>query len=167
MNKKIILLSLSVIIGVAAFSQLVYAASSTVSVLPATASKNVGTGFNIAVQLDPQGEQVCAVRGTLNFSNLSCQAITVANGLYATVTPTCASPSFILGIPKCTTATQNLLSVSVKGIKAGSATVSFAAVKVIGAGADVAFASPGATYNITAVRTTTPPITTFNHSYFM
>jgi hypothetical protein len=156
MNKKIILLSLLVIVGVAVLGQLVYADNATLSISPFSATKNVGATLNVAVGIDPAGNKVCVVKGTLSFDNLTCQNITVASGLMAQATPTCASPSFTLGIPKCTTAVQNLLTVSAKGDKAGAAKISFASSSVIGAGAVVASIANGGTYNITPVPAPTP-----------
>ena len=160
MNKKIILLSTLILISVVALGQSVHAASSILSVSPATASKTVGTTFNVSVKVDPQGNKVCVVKGTLSFTNLTCQSITLASGIMAAVSPTCASPSFTLGIPTCTTAVQNMLTVSVKGNNAGQANASVAGAKVIGAGTAVVFTANGGTYNITAVPVPTPTPTT-------
>ena len=149
-TQKIILLSTLVILGAVALGGAVYAASPALSILPATASKNVGTAFNVSVQLDPQGNKVCVVKGTLSLNALTCESVTVASGLMAQTTPTCQNPSFTLGIPKCTTVLQNLLTVSVKGSAIGRATASLTVTKVIGAGAIVVSASNTGTYDITA-----------------
>jgi len=163
MNKKIILLSVLVVLGVVALGQVAYAATSTVSVLPATANKNVGTTFNATVNLVPQGNKVCVVKGTLSFVNLTCRSISVDPVFeYAIKTPTCASPSFTLGIPGCTTTTQNVLTVSVKGNNIGQAILPFTGIKLIGGpdgGTDVTFLANGGLYNITAVPKPTPTLT--------
>jgi len=149
--KKIILLSALVMVSIVALSQVAYAATSTLSVVPATASKNVGAAFNATVSLVPQGEKVCVVTGTLTFNNLTCKSITVAPGLMAQIIPTCSNHKFVLGIPGCTTAAQNILTVSVKGNNVGQAKLSFIGANVIGAGTAVVFTANGGTYNITAV----------------
>ena len=154
--KKIILLSVLVVVSMVALSQTAYAAASTLSVVPPTASKNVGTAFNAAVNLAPQGDKVCVVTGTLTFNNLTCRSISVDSGLMAQSAPTCSNPKFVLGIPNCTTSAKNLLTVSVKGNAPGQAVLYFSGVKVIGAGTDVAFQSIGGLYNITALPTPTP-----------
>ncbi len=162
MNKKIILLSVLAIVSIVALSQTVYAATSTLSVVPGTSTKNVGTAFNASINLNPQGEKVCVVTGTLTFNNLTCRSITVGSGLMAQTSPTCANPKFVLGIPSCASAAQNILTVSVKGNAVGQAGLSFTGVKVIGAGTDVAFTFNGGAYNIIAVpksATTTTPAT--------
>ena len=155
MNKKIILISALVAVSIVALGQVAYADNATLSVAPATASKTVGTSFNVSVNLDPQGNKVCVVTGTLSVNGLTCKSISVASGLMAQTTPTCAAPSFILGIPKCTTVAQNLLTVSVKGSQEGTAKASVTGAKVIGAGTIVASTENSGTYNITAVPATT------------
>jgi len=149
--KKIFLLSLLVILGTALFGQSVLADNASLLVLPATAQKTIGSTFSVNVQLNPTGNKVCVVKGTLVFDNLSCQNISVASGLMAQVTPTCQNPNFTVGIPNCTTISQNILSVSVKSGAVGDAGVSFSGVKVIGAGTAILFNSQVGAYNITAV----------------
>jgi len=163
--KKIILTSIIVIVGLLAMGQVAFAASAVLSVLPSATSSIVGTSFNVSAQINPAGNNVCVIKGTINFDNLSCQNITLASGLMAQTVPTCVAPNFMIGIPKCASASQNLFSVSVKGSEAGQASLSFSGVKVIGAGTDVVFSSQSGTYNIVAVvkepavSTTTPTST--------
>jgi len=151
MNKKIILLSVLVLLSTVALSQVVYAANSTLSVTPATISRNVGTIFNIGVQVDPQGGKVCVVKGTLDFGNLSCQNIAVASGIMAVITPTCANPNFTLGIPTCTSISKNILNISMKGNQVGQSYLSFTGARVIGEGSNVSSVWYGGAYDITAV----------------
>jgi hypothetical protein len=157
--KKIILFAVSAILGVLFVGQNVYADSAVMSVLPATASKNAGTAFNISVNLDPQGNKICVVKGTLIFDNLTCKSIAVASGLMVQASPTCDSPSFTFGIPKCTTDAQDLMTISVKGISTGQSGASFASIKIIGVGALVPSTSQGGMYNITdaEIRPATTP----------
>lgn len=157
--EKITLLALLIIIGAFAASQAVLADNAVLSVSPASLNSVVGAPFNVSVQLNPANNKVCVVMGTLSFNNLACQSITVASGVMAQTAPTCDTPNFTLGIPKCATTAQNLFSVSAKGVQAGQGSLFFAGVKVIGAGADVAFSSQGGAYNIAAAQTTAPKIT--------
>ncbi len=154
--KKITLLALLTIVGILGVGQMVFAASSTLSALPASLNSIVGTPFNVSVQLNPAGNKICVVKGTISLNNLTCQNITVASGIWSPVSPTCTNPKFILGIPKCTTAVQNILSVSVKGAQVGQGKLSFTEVKGIGTGAAVTLASQDGAYNITPVQATTP-----------
>jgi cobalamin biosynthesis Mg chelatase CobN len=148
--KKIIILSVLVAVSFVALGQVVYADTSTLSVLPASSSSNIGAAFNVSVQLNPASNKVCVVQGTLNFDNLACKSITVASGVMAQIAPTCSSPSFMLGIPGCATAVQNFLSASVAGIQAGQASLSVTGIDLIGTSADVPSSSQPGTYNITA-----------------
>ena len=158
--KKIILLSLLTIVGVLGLAQLAYADNSVLSAVPASLNSAVGAPFNVSVQLNPVGNKICVVKGTISFINLSCQNITLANGVMAQSSPTCANPSFLVGIPKCTTSMQNIFSVSVKGTQVGQASLSFPEIKVVGVGVDVPSIWQGGSYNITAAQ----PITSATNS---
>src|ERR1035437_4002702 len=149
--KKITISSIIVIALTLTGSQMAFAASSVLSVLPLLGSSTVGTSFNISVQINSAGNNVCVVKGTINFDKLTCQSITLANGLMAQTVPTCAAPNFTVGIPKCTSVSENLFSVSVSGNEVGQANISFTGVKVIGAGTDVPFSSESGVYNISSV----------------
>lgn len=157
--KKIFILSLLVIVGVLAVSQVVLADSAMISAIPAASSITVGTSFNVSVQLNPANNKVCVVKGTINLDKLTCQSITLASGVMGQTTPTCEAPSFTIGIPKCTAVPQNLFTVSVKGTQAGQASLTFSGVKVIGAGTDVPFGSQSGIYEIitSAVKVITNP----------
>ncbi|MGA2417878.1 MAG: hypothetical protein ABSF55_01395 [Candidatus Staskawiczbacteria bacterium] len=154
--KKIILLALLIITGILGANQMVYADTSILSASPALADSTVGAPFNVSVQINPANNKVCVVQGTLVLSNLACQSITIASGVMPQTAPTCASPSFMLGIPGCSTAAQNLFSVSVSGTQAGQANLSFTGVDVIGAGADVPSSAQGGAYSITPVPAPAP-----------
>ena len=162
--KKITLLLLSVI-GIFGINQIVFAASSILYVSPSSLNSTVGASSNISVKLDPVGNKICVVKGVLSFDKLSCQSISIASGLMAQTTPTCSSPSFTIGIPKCTTTVQNILSLSAKGTQVGQAAVSLTGVNIIGAGATVPFNTLNGAYNIAAapvkvvVRDLTPTLT--------
>lgn len=149
--KKTILFSLLVIIAVLGINQSAYAASPMLSVLPASSGSTVGAPFNVSIKLDPAVEKICVIKGNLSFYNLTCRNVTVASDIVTQKSPTCASPSFILGIPKCAVTSQNLFSVSVKGIQAGQAALAFSGLETIGAGTDVLSNWQGGSYNITAI----------------
>ena len=153
--KKIILLALLIVVGIFGASQMVCAANSVLSPLPVSLDSTVNTSFNISVKIDPVGNKVCLVKGTVNFSNLTCKNITVASGVMAQTIPTCTNPSFTLGIPKCTTVAKDILSVAVAGSNVGQASLFFTNVRVIGPGTNVAFTSQNGIYGITAVPTET------------
>jgi len=160
MNKKIILLALLTVVGVFGASQMVLAADPVLSISPATLNSTVNSTFNVSVQLNPENNKVCVVTGTINFAGLSCQNITVASGLMAATAPTCASPSFIIGIPQCTTVSQNIFTMSVRGNQVGQSRLSFAGLKIIGAGSNISSIWNGGLYNIVAVNQPVPEVTT-------
>lgn len=147
---KIIFVSL-VLVALIAGPKMAFAADAIISVSPSTASKNVGVAFDVKVQLDPSGNKTCVATGTLVFDGLTCTGISIEPGLMAQVLPTCSNPNFTLGVPKCTTAFQNLMTISVKGNQAGAATLSISGAKVIGEGVAVAFIQKSGNYTITAI----------------
>jgi hypothetical protein len=151
-SKKIILLIALTLVGILGTSQMALAATPTLSATPSSLNKNVGETFYIAVNLIPQGENVCVVKGTINFNNLTCKGITLNSGLMVQTTPTCANPKFVVGIPGCTNAAKNILTVSVAGTNYGQAKLSFTDVKVIGEGKDNASDLKEGTYNIASVQ---------------
>jgi hypothetical protein len=158
--KKITLAALLIAIGILGASHIVLAGNSILSASPASLSSTVGSVFNVFVRIDPADNKACVIKGTLVLDKLACQSITVASGLMAQTTPTCADPSFIIGIPKCATIEQNIFSVAVKGTVAGQGSLSFAGVKVIGAGADVLSSARGGVYDIAAVPAIAPETAT-------
>jgi hypothetical protein len=164
--KKILFSALLTVVGILGASQLVYADSSILAVSPSSGTKTVGSSFNVSVRLNPSSNDVCLASGTLSFGNLTCQNITLAGGVMAQQAPTCADPTFDLGIPDCTTAAQNLFSVSAAGKKAGKASLSIAGIENIGpTGADVPSGATNGAYTIVAAKASTtpntvPPVTT-------
>jgi len=153
-------------IGILTFSQAVFADSAVLSASPATTTSTVGESFGITAQVSPATSgKVCAIKGTINFTNLSCQSIIVKNGLMTQNIPTCQAPDFTIGIPKCATTTRDLFTISAKGSGVGSSSVSFSGVKVIGVGIDIPYNTQSGKYNIigaskaTSTSTSTPTIT--------
>ena len=156
--KKITLLLLA-LVGIFGMSQIVFADSSILSISPTSQNSTIGTSLNVSVKLDPVGNKICVVKGTLSFNKLSCKSISVASGLMAQTTPTCTDPSFVVGIPKCSSAVQNILSVSMKGTESGQANLSLTGVNIIGAGVAVPFTTQNGAYTIAAALIpTTEPI---------
>lgn len=148
-NIKIkIILSAIILLSVMSFVSTVNAASSSLYVSPASLSKTAGDAFNVSVGFNAAGNKVCAVEGTLSFKNLSCQSITVASGVMTQATPTCSNPYFMIGIPNCTTGDKVLFTTTVKAGSAGSASISFTGVDIIGEGTSVGSISTGGNYTI-------------------
>ncbi len=157
-NKIKIILSAIIFLSVVGFVTTVNAASSSLNIFPASLTKTVGNIFNVSMEVNASGNKICAVEGTLVFDNLSCQSITMADGVMAQSSPTCSNPHFLIGIPSCSTADKTLLTVSVKAGSTSTASVSFTGVDIIGEGVSVGSASTGGNYTINAV--TSVPVET-------
>jgi hypothetical protein len=140
---KIILVALAVF---AISADAVTATSLTVS--PGTLSKKAGDSFAVSVGITTGGSKVCVVEGTLALDKLSCSSITVADGLMAQTTPTCAKPTFSIGIPSCATTDKTLFSVIVNAPTAGTATLGFTAVDIIGEGVSLGSSAGKGTYTV-------------------
>lgn len=149
-NSKTIIISSILSLSVLVFAGQAFASETSLSVSPLSLTKNVGETLDISVGLITGGSKVCVVEGTLAFENLSCVSISVAEGLIAQTTPTCANPHFEIGIPSCTTSDKALFKVSAQAKYAGNATVGFTKVDIIGAGTSLSSNSAFGTYTIHA-----------------
>ncbi len=150
-NKIKIILSAIILVSLISFVGIVHATSSSLYFSPASLIKNVGDTFNTSVGFNTSGNKVCAVEGTLVFSNLSCQSISVADGLMAQTSPTCSNPHFLIGIPNCTTSDKVLLTTSVRAGNTGTASISATGVDLIGEGSSVGSISTVGNYTINAL----------------
>ncbi len=144
-------------LGIFSFG-IVNASNSLIYITPNNLNKKVGDAFVLVATVDTAGSKVCAVEGTLQLDKLSCQNIVLGEGIMAQKQPSCADPSFLLGIPSCTIVNKALFTVAVKGEKVGNATVGFADVDVIGEGFSLSNTSVGGNYNLSAVSTVKPAI---------
>ncbi len=119
-----------------------------VYVSPTGLTKNVNESFVVNTSVSASENKVYAVEGTINFKNLACEKITVADGMMAQSTPTCAKPYFLIGIPTGTNKDTVLFSMTVKGIATGDATITFTNVDSIGEGKSISDDSTAGTYTI-------------------
>lgn len=110
----------------------------------------------MSVGVNASGSKVCAVEGTLVFNNLSCQNITVAGDVTPQSSPICSNPHFLIGVPSCTTADKVLFTATVKAESAGTSSISFTGVDIIGEGVSVGSTSISGNYTINAVPKPTP-----------
>lgn len=120
----------------------------SVYVTPTGITKNVHEVFSVSVNVSASDSKVYAVEGTINFKNLNCESITVADGLMPQTTPTCAKPYFLIGIPSGTVKDTVLATITLKGNAVGEATVSIANVDIIGEGKSVSTNSTIGSYII-------------------
>lgn len=109
-----------------------HAATASLFISPASATKNVGETITATVGIDTVGNKIYALEGTLVFDNITCQGIAVASGLQALAAPSCDNPHFLLGIPSGTVENKNLLTVTVKAGTAGTATINITGVNIVG-----------------------------------
>lgn len=160
-NIKILFLAF-VLLSVFSFVATAQAAGDSLYVSPATSTVNTGGNITMSAVAGTSGDKICAVQGTIVFNNLTCQNITVTNGLLVQTSPTCSSPSFVLAIPKCATTDTTLFTVSSKAGSVGTASIGFSSVKLAGVGVVVGTSSTGGNYTVNAlpvtVKTQTPPI---------
>lgn len=152
--KKIFTTSFLVIVGLLFAGQVALADSSLLIATSPFSEIVEGSNINVAVSVNPNENNVCVVKGTVVMNNLTCNSITLENGIIAQTAPTCLAPNFTLGIPKCTLDSKALFTVSAKGSESGQAYLSFDSVKVVGVGVDVPSTSQGVTYQVINVSET-------------
>jgi len=148
-TKTKIVLSAIIFLLIASFIGTANAASTSLYLSPSTLTKATGNTFSISVGVNVLGNKVCAVEGTLSFNNLSCQSITMADGVMTQSSPTCSNPYFLIGIPNCTIIDKALLTVSVKAGSAGIASMSVTGVDVMGEGTSISTTSVSGNYTLT------------------
>lgn len=148
-NKILILGFMGILIVCFGAWRTVEAADSSIYVSPAQASKEIGDTFDISVKINPNEQKVCVVEGKMSLTKLSCQKVTMGSGISAQTSPSCDDLSFLLGIQGCTTSKKKtLFTVRVKAKSAGSATVEFTGVDIIGEGVSISSVSSGGSYTI-------------------
>ncbi|MCK9351826.1 MAG: hypothetical protein WCT49_02095 [Candidatus Paceibacterota bacterium] len=135
------------------------ASAASITVSPSVLSKKVNDSFVVSVGVSTGGSKVCVVEGTLTFDKLSCSSITVADGLMAQTAPTCAKPTFSIGIPSCTTSDRSVLSISLKAPTAGTATLGFTGVDIVGEGMSVGTSAGKGEYTVVGVEPVTLTVT--------
>jgi hypothetical protein len=149
--KAKVFLTAVILLSVAGLADKVFAASSYVNVSPSGLNKTVGDTFSVDIGVNASGNKVCVVEGTMTFNRLSCQSISVTTGLQSVTAPTCSNPYFMIGIPSCTTSSATLFSMSVRADSAGSGTVGFSGVDILGEGVSIGSSSVNGNYTISAV----------------
>jgi len=141
-----------------------------VLVSPSTGSYSVGQSFTATIQTNPQGKNVNAVEAKLSFDNtkLSVVSISKTGSVFSlwttepTFSNTAGTIDFGGGSPSPFSVRSNLITVTFRTLKEGSATVSVASASVLaadGLGTDVYTAPGNATYTVTPPTTPTPPPT--------
>jgi hypothetical protein len=151
MNKNKIILSISAILFAIGFAGMASAASATLYVSPSSTTKNVGDIINASVGINTSGNKACVAEGTIVFNNLTCQSISIPDGVMAQTTPTCSNPHFIIGIPSCSSVNKQLLTVVAKANIAGSASINISSVDIIGEGVSIGSSATSGNYTVKGV----------------
>lgn len=131
--------------------------SASLSVNPSSFNVSPGAPLKISVQLDPNKHKICAIGGYLSFAselfgNPYIEKIEVVKGIKAEPLPTAVSPRFYLVLPNCLTAKQNVMEITIKGDRPGSATIKLDGVIMYGlGGAVVSSVTKGGQYNVVAL----------------
>ena len=149
-HKKLILGLALILSGAMFFAGIVYSSEVSLSFLPVNGNKNVGIVFKVYVQINPEDNKVCVAKGKLDLENLTCLNINMPPGYIAQKIPTCEDPTFVIGIPKCITSTENILSVEAVANSLGQAKIKLFEADIIGAGTRPSFVTADAIYNIIA-----------------
>ncbi len=126
-------------------------AETSVSVAPATATKNLGETLQASVELSTQNDSVCVISGDISFTNLSCQTISIAAGIMAQSAPSCQNPHFVVGIPQCVVGAKTLLNISAQATIPGTGSINLANVETINQSNKVISTSANGSYAIQGV----------------
>ncbi len=144
-----------------------FASAATLQLSPGTGSYTGGQTFTTAVRVQPAGQSINAVEATLKFDPTLLSVVSVSKDGSAfslwTVEPTFSNSagtiSFGGGSPTPFSSASNLVNVTFRAVKEGSASVSFNNASVLaadGRGTDVYQTSGPATFSIAAASTPTP-----------
>ncbi len=159
-------LALGILIGLLLVSpQMTQAAE--VAVSPSTGSYTVGQSFTTTLQVNPQGKSVNAVEAKFSFDNTKLSVVSVSKtgsvfSLWTTeptFSNTAGTIDFGGGSPTPFSARSNLITVTFRVLKEGSATVSVASASVLaadGLGTDVYTGAGNGTFTLGAATTPTP-----------
>lgn len=150
MNKKRNTILLGIVIGLFLIPFSVKAMKPLLHVWSTTKYQEIGDSFDINVNVNPGDENVCVIEGRINLSKLSCQSITLENGILALDYPTCQSPDFLIGILNCTNEIKELFTIEAEPISLGEGSVSFSNVDIISEGYSVPFTASEFQYDISA-----------------
>lgn len=138
-----------------------------VGVSPSTGSYTVGQSFTVTIQTNPQGKSVNAVETQLSFDNtkLAVTNISKTGSVFSlwttepTYSNTAGTITFGGGSPTPFSVKSNLVSVTFKTLKEGTATVSVGASSVLaadGLGTNVYTGPTNASFTVTGATTPTP-----------
>ncbi len=146
------------------------AAAATLQLNPSTGSYTSGQTFTTTVRVQPDGKSINAVEATLKFDPALLSVVGVGKEGSAfslwTVEPTFSNSAGTInfggGSPSPFSSVSNLVTVTFRAVKEGSAAVSFSAASILaadGRGTDVYETSAASTFTIGGAAVP-PPVTT-------
>lgn len=144
-----------------------FAMAAEVAVSPATGTYTVGQSFTTTIQANPQGKSVNAVEAKFTFDNTKLSVVNVSKtgsvfSLWTTeptFSNTAGTIEFGGGSPTPFSARSNLVSVTFRVLKEGSATVGVSSASVLaadGLGTDVYTGAGNGTFTLSPATTPTP-----------
>jgi hypothetical protein len=148
-----------------------YANAATLQLSPGSGSYSAGQTFTSALRVNPAGKSVNAVEATLRFDPavLSVVSVTKDGSAFSlwTVEPsfsnTAGTITFGGGSPSPFSATSNIINVTFRAVREGTASVSFSDASVLaadGLGTNVYQNSSAASFTVAAATTPPPAPTT-------
>jgi len=147
------------------------ASAATLQLNPSTGSYSAGQTFTSSLRVLPAGQNINAVEATLKFDPTVVSVVSISKDGSAfslwTVEPSFSNSAGTItfggGSPSPFSATSNLVNITFRALKAGSASVSFTEASVLaadGQGTNVYQNSSPGTFTIAAASTPTPTPTT-------
>ncbi len=138
------------------------AGTSSLYLTPSGLTQTAGSDFTIYVGVNANGNSVNAIEATVNIPNVLAITAAGTGGSLCSIwvqqpTISGSTVSFKCGIPGGTTASGNLISISLKAVTVGSGNASISAGRVLaGPGVDVTGGSSGGSYTVTAASVAAP-----------
>lgn len=165
-NLKHTLTQLFFVVGIFLIG-VVHTFAADIAVSPSTGSYAIGQSFTVTIQTNPQGKSVNAVETQLSFDNtkLSVTNVSKTGSVFSlwttepTYSNTAGTITFGGGSPTPFSTRSNLVSVTFKVLKEGTASVSVASASVLaadGLGTNVYTSPVNGSFTITAATTPTP-----------
>src|SRR3990167_8724743 len=163
--------SLVILVAVFFFVGTAIASAATLQLNPSTGSYSAGQTFTSSLRVVPAGQNINAVEATLKFDPSVVSVVSISKDGSAfslwTVEPSFSNSAGTItfggGSPSPFSATSNLVNITFRALKAGSASVSFTEASVLaadGQGTNVYQNSSPGTFTIAAASTPTPTPTT-------
>ncbi len=157
---SLIVLSLLLVTAILGVASSVSAATAGLYVSPSSKTVTAGEVINATVGINTAANKIYAIEGTLVFDQATCQNISVAAGLQALTTPTCANPHFLVGIPGGGADNKTLLTLSLKVGASSAAIVGMTGVNIVGGDSvkSISTAGGSATYTVNAKEVLQPEV---------